>query len=230
LKTLLRPLSIVSAMLAGAMLVPGQASARSGPVRAAADKVSIVKVTYLGSGCTLNDSVSELDDVDQDGLPDQFSIFYSKYIAHSGPGTNASDWRKNCNINVTLHLPQGFQFSIFQAHYAGFTDLPLGISGTQISSYTFTFHPGTATLHSTWNGPIQQNYDFTDTIPFDSLVWSPCGLEAPLNIKTQIFLSGSTQQLISDPGALITTDQIDGRVKQIFGFHWRACQPRKGRA
>lgn len=227
MKTLLRPLSILSAMLAAAMLAPGQASARPGPVRAA-DQVFIKQVTYGGSGCTTNDSVSELDDVNQDGFPDQFSIFYFNYIAHSGPGTNASDWRKNCNINVILHLPQGFQFSIFQAHYAGFTTLPFGISGTQTSTYTFVFHPGSATLHSTWHGPIQQNYDFTDTLRFESLVWSPCGLEAPLNIRTQIFLSGSTQQLISDPSALITTDEIDGRVKQIFGFQWRACQSRKG--
>ena len=203
-------LLLATSLLAGTVSVSGRALA--------SDPVFIKSLNFLGSGCTNNDSISQLDDTNNDGLPDQFTIFFSNYIAFSGPGSTPLDWRKNCNINVGLHLPQGFQFSIADVHYTGFAQLPYGVSATQQSTYQFVFFSRPITLSTTQKGKFEGNYDLYDTLGLASLVWSPCGADAPLNIRSQLFLSGA----LTYP-AQVTTDQIDGRVKQVFQFKWRKC-------
>jgi hypothetical protein len=206
---------VASAMLAVTALTSGQASATK-------DKVYFKSLVFAGTGCSSapgSFDIAQLIDADDDGFNEQFSLLFSNYVVASGPGTSAFDWRKNCNINATLHVPHGWQFSIVDVHYAGRAVLPYGIQGTQTSIYQFVFFSNRVRLSSTFNGPLHEDYDFTDRLPFTSLVWSPCGLDAPLNIATQIYLTGNRAY----KAALLTSDQLDGHVQQLYRFAWRHC-------
>jgi hypothetical protein len=201
--------ALTTLLLAGTMLVSGQAMARA---------VSIAGLNFNGTGCKNDgvDATAQLFDVDLDGLDDQFQILYSSYVVKSPGG----DTRKNCTITVTLNLPQGFQFSIANASYIGFADIPIQGLGVQEATYLFPLNPqgGRATMRSVISGPYTRLYERTDTLGIASYVWSPCGLNAPLTIRTQAYLNGNL-----NPKAELTVDETDFKVKQIYGLTWRRC-------
>jgi hypothetical protein len=72
---------------------------------------------------------------------------------------------------------------------------------------------------SDFNGPLSGNYVIEDDVAFTSTVWSPCGANLPLNIKSQVSLASN------DPKArgLITDDSVDSNIKFITGIQWRRC-------
>jgi len=185
------------------------------------EPIFIEKISFGGSGCSLADSSGELSDTNDDGVPDGFAVFFKNYIAQQGPGISLAQRRRNCNILVQVHLPQGFQFSIASAKYSGYADLPRGVSGQQESAYQFPlFSPSSITLGTYLRGPYADNYYRTDTLGLASLVWSPCGVSAPLNIRTQIALTGNSTL----PAAITSGDEF-GKGQQIYGLQWRQCNP-----
>jgi hypothetical protein len=209
-KTALKSLSVLSTLMLGTMLSSGQARADT--------PVFISNLLFNGSGCNALDSAADLMDTNDDGLKDSFIIIFSNYIAQQGKGIPISDRRKNCNISVGLVLPQGYQFTIADVDYQGFADVPKDVSGWQVSTYQFVFWSRPVTLQSRIRGPFQGTYSISDTLGLGSLIWSPCGREVPLNIRTQVFLSGDASKAAS-----MTTDQISGRVRQVYQFKWRRC-------
>jgi hypothetical protein len=185
---------------------------------AAADETYIMNLNFAGSGCNPEDSDAALYDANLDGLPEQFVVYFSNYVAQQGPGLTIAERRKNCNIGVQLHLPYGYQFSIANVRYLGYAEIPYGVRGRQKSTYEFPFYSNAVTMQTLLHGPFSGNYSRQDNLGITSIVWSPCGMNAPLNIRTQVALEGSMY-----PMAMLTTDQIDGRVQQVYGLTWRAC-------
>jgi len=216
MKTAFTSLLLAGAMCAGTMLAPSQAEATDPPVH-------IDNVTFYGSGCTgADDTTLRLLDVSPpDGLADQFIVGFDNYLVFQEPGSSQVDRRKFCNLDVVFHFPGGLQFSIVDVRYEGFASLPYGVYGTQESTYVFPFFSNSVTLRSTLRGLFEGNYNIRDTLGLTSLVWSPCGLRAPMRIRTQIYLSG-----LRYPPAIMTTDTVDGRVDQIYHLRWRPCTTR----
>jgi hypothetical protein len=183
------------------------------------DRVFIKDLLFNGSGCSPDSTESFLEDVDQDGLPDQFGVLFNgAYTAQQGPGFTSADRRKNCTITLLLHIPQGFQYSVASVLYTGFADLPARITGRQTSAYRFPLASRRVNFDTTIRGAFTGNYERQDDVGISSVIWSPCGLDAPLSILTQVFLSGNII-----PPASMTLDTVDGKVKQIYGLVWRPC-------
>ena len=95
--------------------------------------VFIKAFTFAGSGCPAG-SVANATDAAKDVL----TLIYSDYIAQIGPGTMPTDHRKNCQINLDVHYPGGWQFSLFSVDYRGFEALDAGITGNQLATYYFS--------------------------------------------------------------------------------------------
>lgn len=95
--------------------------------------IYIKKFTYAGSGCPAG-SVANATDTSKQVL----TLLYDDYIASIGPGTVPSDRRKNCQLNLDIHYPNGWQYSLFTADYRGFGDLDKGVTGNQVSTYYFS--------------------------------------------------------------------------------------------
>jgi hypothetical protein len=95
-------------------------------------QVTIKGVTYGGTGCpqgTMSSQISE----DRTTV----TLIFDSYIASIGPGISVTDSRKNCQLNVDIRYPGGFQYSILSADYRGYASLQQGISGTLKSTYYF---------------------------------------------------------------------------------------------
>lgn len=66
------------------------------------------------------------------------TLIFDQYVASMGTGVPITENRKNCQLNINLQYPGGFQYSIFSADYRGFAELDAGVNGTQQSTYYFS--------------------------------------------------------------------------------------------
>jgi len=176
--------------------------------------VFIKTFTYAGSGCPAG-SVANATTAAKDVL----TLIYTDYVASIGPGTAVADHRKNCQINLDVHYPQGWQYSLFSVDYRGFEDLDQGVTGKQAATYYFSGQTPQITATTTFKGPKTDNYLITEKFDVTSLVWSPCGADFPLNINSQIYLT-STKPSAS---GLLTADSTDFKFTQIYHIQWRQC-------
>lgn len=178
---------------------------------------TIEGVNYGGSGCPQGSATVNIA-----GDGSNFTAIFDEYIASIGYGIPITENRKFCQLDVNLHVPPGWSYTLFDATYRGFTDLDYKIKATQTSTYYFSGLPGQRTFSTDWVGPVTKDYQFVDEIGLPSLVWSPCGEERNLQIKTSIFLRklyGATKYSAGQ----ITTDSIDGNVTFKWGWLWKKC-------
>jgi hypothetical protein len=89
--------------------------------------------TYAGTGCPAG-TVANATDASKQVL----TLLFDSYVASIGPGTTVTDRRKNCQINLDIHYPGGFQFSLFSVDYRGYQDLATGVTGQQVANYYFS--------------------------------------------------------------------------------------------
>ena len=66
------------------------------------------------------------------------TFIFDSYIASIGPGIAITEQRKNCQLNLDILYPGGFQYSILSADYRGYADIDQGISGVLKSTYYFS--------------------------------------------------------------------------------------------
>jgi hypothetical protein len=96
-------------------------------------KVTIRGVTYGGTGCPQGSMSSQISS-DRTIV----TLIFDSYVASVGPGVAATESRKNCQLNVDIKYPGGFQYSILSADYRGYAALQKGVSGTLKSTYYFS--------------------------------------------------------------------------------------------
>jgi hypothetical protein len=95
--------------------------------------VQIESFVYGGTGCPSNTVSSVLSD-DRTIM----TLIFDQYVAQIGPGVSVTENRKNCQLNIDLRYPGGFQYSVFSADYRGYAYLDPGVTGVQKSIYYFS--------------------------------------------------------------------------------------------
>ncbi|KAK3897752.1 hypothetical protein C8A05DRAFT_19540 [Staphylotrichum tortipilum] len=186
-------------------------------------EVQITGLAFAGSGCPAG-SVSGQLSSDLTTL----TLLYANFVAQAGNNISPSNYRKNCQLNVKLKYPSGWQFSVFKADYRGYAQIPSGDTGTCKATYYFSGDSrqvwlfALAHISSTMiiKGPFDDNYLKTDQFGVESTVWSPCGVEGLLNINSEVRLS--PQDAVKP--ALLTVDSTDLRFKQIHYLQWQTCK------
>lgn len=145
------------------------------------DKIVIKVATVNGSGCPQGTAAVAVS-------PDNtaFTVTYSDYLAQVGGGAPSTAFRKNCQLNLIVHVPGGFTYAIASVDYRGFASLQRGATGTEKASYYFQGSPDTASRTHAFNGPYEDNWQATDETDWAQLVWAPCGVERNFNINTEL--------------------------------------------
>lgn len=206
-----------AAALAATAVAAAPASA-SVPLRVPGPEgVTIEIATVNGSGCpegTAAVAVSE----DKEA----FTVTYSDYMAVTGGSSSPLDFRKNCQINMKVHVPQGFTYAIASADYRGFAFLQPGATAMEKASYYFQGMPQTSAISHTLEGEFVDNWQFTDENDVAQLVFKPCGEERNFNINTELRVFGG-----DDPSktSFISMDSTDGTIKTTYQFAWKTCPP-----
>ena len=214
MRKLLARAGVVLTLLAAPALAGSPASAGSILDDPPADHIVIDLVAMAGSGCkpgTADVAVS----------PDNtaFTAIYSEYLAQAGPGIAGTEGRKNCQLNVLVHVPQGFTFAIAKVDYRGYGSLQKGATASQRANYYFQgMSQGTYTNHPI-AAPLDDNWMVSDDVPVAAMVWHPCGEMRNLNINTELRVSKGT----STDASFVTMDSTDGSIATTYHFAWREC-------
>ena len=128
---LLNILLAFCASLAAAGPVPGTTALDPG-------QVYIESVSYGGSGCHSSDTTVVMSDDRQ-----TMTVIYSNYAASSGAGIPITQSRQNCLLNVKVHTPKNFRFSISQTTFHGYENMGAQCTGYIQASYWFSTQTGT---------------------------------------------------------------------------------------
>ncbi|MFI8187674.1 DUF4360 domain-containing protein [Streptomyces sp. NPDC085946] len=188
----------------------------SGFVDPPPDKIVIKVATVNGSGCPQGTTAIA---VSEDNTA--FTVTYSDYLAQAGGGSDPTAFRKNCQLNLVVHVPQGFTYAIASADYRGFAALQPGASATQRASYYFQGSSNTAFRNHPLGGPYNDNWQASDTTDWAQLVWAPCGVQRNFNINTELRVNAGTQS--ADKVSFMTMDSIDGDISTVYHLAWKEC-------
>lgn len=210
-------LSVSAACLAALTLplaaVPASATAADPPPP---DRIVIDVNTVNGSGCRAGTTaVAAASD------NTAFTVTYSDYLAQAGGGSNPTDFRKNCQINLNVHVPQGFTYAIAGADYRGFAHLEDGASGMEKANY---YHQGmaqTTPVSHTIRGGYSDNWQFSDRTDVSELVFKPCGEDRNFNINTELRVYKGTSDAAKT--SFMAFDSTDGSVRTTYHFAWKKC-------
>jgi hypothetical protein len=180
------------------------------------DKIVINVATVNGSGCPQGTTAVA---VSEDNTA--FTVTYSAYLAQVGGNSDPTAFRKNCQLNLVVHVPQGFTYAIASVDYRGFASLQRGASGAQKASYYFQGSSSTASKSHPFNGPYDDNWQATDSTDWAQLVWAPCGVQRNFNINTELRVAAGTSS--SSAVSFMTMDSTDGDISTVYHMAWKEC-------
>ncbi|MGW2587617.1 DUF4360 domain-containing protein [Streptomyces virginiae] len=200
-------------LAAPAALAPGAHAAATVPPPG---QITISVAAVNGSGCRPGSAAVAV-------APDNtaFTVTYSDYLSQAGGGSKPVDSRKNCQIALRVHVPQGFTYAIASTDYRGFASLGRQATGTQQASYYFQGFPETYRTTHTFNGPRNDNWQATDQVAVGALVYAPCGAERNFNINTE--LRTTTRNGTADPVSFMAMDSTDASINTVYNFAWKRC-------
>jgi hypothetical protein len=203
---------VVGSVFIASLAVPASASASPHPL----DKIVIDVVTANGSGCPDGTAAVAVS-------PDNtaFTVTYSNYLAQVGAGAGPTDFRRNCQLGLNVHIPQGFTYAIAAADYRGFAHLERGATGTESASYYFQGEPHTARISHPFAGYQDGDWQQSDRVAAAALIFEPCGEQRNLNINTEL----RVRQGWSDPTttSFLTMDSTDGSIATVYHVAWKRC-------
>ncbi|WP_179845548.1 DUF4360 domain-containing protein [Actinomadura luteofluorescens] len=207
----------VSAAAAIAVSAFASAPASAAPRRVhGPNGVTIEIATVNGSGCpTGTAAVAVSED------KEAFTVTYSDYLAQAGGSSGPTDFRKNCQISMKVHVPQGFTYAISSTDYRGFASLEPGASAVEKASYYFQGMSQTSAISHTLKGQYADNWQFSDRTDVSELVFKPCGEDRNFNINTELRVYKGTSDAAKT--SFMAFDSTDGSVRTTYHFAWKKC-------
>lgn len=177
-----------------------------------ADDIRLGTPAYAGTGCPQGTVGVALS-------PDQkeLSILFDQYVVEAG-GAKSFD-RKNCNLAVPVHVPQGYSVSIFSIDYRGFAGLPSGGRATLNVNYFLAGDARGVRTSKSFFGPMSSDYIKSDGLGLQAIVWTPCGAETILRANTTMLVQSNSRR----DQAMATVDSADVQAGLIYHLQWRRC-------
>jgi len=177
-------------------------------------QITLELQTVNGSGCPAGTATAWM-------LPDNtgFRINYGSFVASDGGSSSPTEFRKNCQVNLLVHIPQGFTFAIARADYWGRAHLEPGATALERSNYYFQGSSGNNYVDHGFSGPLNGNWRATDITATADLIYSPCGATRSLNINTELRVDAG----YSSSPSYISMRASDGEAYTIVQFQWKQC-------
>jgi len=148
-------------------------------------------------------------------------VTYSSYVAAVGVGASPTDFRKNCNLNLLVHVPSGFTYAIAAVDYSGAALLAAGASAVLRTRLFFQGQPAPTLVDHSLSGRFDDPWWFTDTVDPAALVFAPCDSQPHLNIATEVRVTLGT----SDPATTTSLMAMDGidTAPHMYHLVWKHC-------
>jgi hypothetical protein len=121
------------------------------------------------------------------GSSPELTVTYSRFIAAAGDGAAPADFRKNCQVDVSVIVPSGWTYGLSEADYQGFASMGTGAHGSHSTYYYFAGQPQTYQLpQHLLSGPRNGDYKLTGRPHVAG--WAPCHFSATLNVNTSVLM------------------------------------------
>ena len=176
---------------------------------------SLEDIKYAGSGCPTG--ATHLWHSGPDWANLTFAL--DDYLPTPAPGAPPLSKRKNCNINAKIHVPPGYQYTLYEHSLIGNLYLSDKVKFTHQADYWFAGLAGKkARFFLSSYGP-QSSYNIADTLVDSALVWSPCGGvgDGWLNISAQAYTDNS-----ANPAPWLKID-VQDLIQMVYYLQWRKC-------
>jgi hypothetical protein len=200
-----RALATRTAPLAVAAALSGTAAAQSfNP-----GEVYVQALNYGGSGCPQGTVAHNLS-------PDAKALsFLFDSFAVDTPSNGGRRTKKSCAINLQLHVPAGWTYTLFSVDYRGYAEMDKR-SEARLRSWYAMQGQEIRISNNTMRGPMAQNYLQRAWVPLDALPYLTCStLPSVVTINTELTVDG--------PSAMLTVDSVDGEIRQDYGIAWKPC-------
>jgi hypothetical protein len=200
---------------------PGHAVTGGGQVTAGISappggRIVVDVLTVNGSGCPAGTATVS---VSRDNT--SFRVRYRSYVAQAGGTSRPTDFRKNCQLSLAVHVPQGFTFAIARADHRGTADLKRGVSGLLRSAYYFMGSSDTRFVDHPLPGPFKGGWRATDVTPVAALVFAPCGKKVNLNVNTELRVRAGARPTAK---SFMRMGSTTGDIDTIYQFSWKSCR------
>ncbi|MEU3643056.1 DUF4360 domain-containing protein [Lentzea sp. NPDC034063] len=205
--------AVAAALLASAIIIPPGSPNETPPP----DHITIDVVTVNGSGCPAGTAAVAVSEDNK-----AFTVTYSDYLAQIGVGARPTDFRKNCQLNLRVNVPQGFTYGIAQADYRGFAHLERGAYAIQKANYYFQGMSQNDSAQHRYNGPHSDDWQATDQTEVAAIVYSPCGEKRNFNINTELRVYPGTSNTATTT-SFVSMDSTDGAIDTTYQFSWKTC-------
>lgn len=184
------------------------------PVAVPAEQVVVEVVTVNGDGC-LPGTVAVRMQPDNQAI----AVHYSDFLVDVG--LSATSDRASCQLALVIHAPERYVVGVTEAHHQGYVELAAGASGwVREAHYLRGETPDPAVRH-TFTGPTEDNWEYVDETPADSVAFSTCGAPAELFLSTQLGVEAGTSRRTADNYLL--RDSADGYPSSLYRLAWRVC-------
>lgn len=186
------------------------AFSQRGPGRS---EVYIDDVVVNGSGCPIGSATAIVTNSTPNGPVDYFQVTFDEFVVEK-PGRA----RKFCNVLLNIKYPSGWSFTVLDVDTSGYGEIQKGVKGTFKMSYTYRNTNRGRTTKRTQKGYWEGDYEFSDR--FAHPVYSECGKVYPLNLKTELKLTGRAK---NGEDSILTADVQSGLLTQKYGIRWKRC-------
>ncbi len=182
-------------------------------VKADLNDIELGDPAYGGTGCPAGSASAALSE-DKKSL----SIIFDQFVVEAPAASNVPA-RKNCNIAIPVHVPQGYSVSVVDVDYRGYVSLPSQADARLTAEYFLAGYRG-PTYSKLFIGRTDTDYVFNNEIGIQAQVWSPCGADTILRVNASMLVRNKSYR----DAALATVDTADFRAGIKYKFQWRRCQ------
>jgi hypothetical protein len=195
----------------------GATSQQSGNPDASApgnvDGTYFADVTANGTGCPAGTWETQLSDDKR-----SFTITFSAFDAKVDPASMVSV--KDCQLALKIKSKKPVAYAVQTFSFEGYAQLQAGVSARLLANYYFQGSPKQdAKDEVEFKGEYDKEYAFSQNIALPEQVWSDCGLERDLNVRTTVRL------LNASPGkeGKVNVAQAKGKPKLFVQLSERPC-------
>lgn len=180
------------------------------------DDIELGRAGYGGSGCPAGTASVTLS-------PDKksLSMIFDEFMVEAGGTTRKRIARKNCNIAIPVHVPQGMSVSVIDVDYRGYNSLPRGAKSRFSVEYFFAGQRGPKYVKD-FRGPLDDEYILSNKLGVYANVWSKCGTDVNLRVNTSMLARTNRRK----EEVLSTVDSADFSAGIVYHLKWKRCNSR----
>ncbi|TYB48142.1 DUF4360 domain-containing protein [Actinomadura chibensis] len=205
----------LAAALGAALVLPALTATAAAAAGPAPDDLAFEVATLTGGGCpagTVSVALTR-DDGRDDFL---LTVRSSAMRAEGGGDSPQTASRKNCQISLKSHVPEGKTFAVRQVDYSGAAHLEPGATGTMKETHYFQGMPANNVQTKTFNGPYSGAWEHQYHLI--ELLFRPCGGDRNFNINQEVRLEKGG----SDPSKTNFMG-IEGTGKTVYHLAVKDC-------